>query len=99
MRRTSILALVSYFGLEQPHSAQDQQALRAAMAEIAPELAAAWPTYRDLDGTLAGVAARRDNVSEVWGWLESYDIARRYAAPLFHEVQIAAVSDTPGAHR
>jgi SAM-dependent methyltransferase len=61
------LALVSYFGLEEPRSAQDQQALRAAMAEIAPELAAAWPTYRDLDGTLAGVAARRDNVSEIWG--------------------------------
>src|SRR3954462_8014786 len=68
------LALVSYFGSEEPHSAQDQQALRAAMAEIAPELAAAWPTYRDLNGMLAGVAARRDNVSEVWGWLGSYDV-------------------------
>ncbi len=85
------LALVSYFGVEEPHSAQDQQALRAAMAEIAPELAAAWPTYRDLDDTLAGGAARRDNVSEVWGWLGSYDVERRYAALLFHDVQIAAV--------
>ncbi len=77
------LALVSYFGLQEPRSAQDQQALRAAMARIAPELAAAWPTYRDLDGTLAGVAARRANVSEVWGWLGTYDLARRYAARLF----------------
>ena len=61
------LALVSYFGLDQPRSAHDQRALRAAIAKIAPELAAGWPTYRDLNGTLAGVAARRDNVSEIWG--------------------------------
>lgn len=84
------LALVSYFGLDEPRSAQDQQALRAAMAEIAPELAAAWPTYRDLDGTLAGIAARRDNVSEIWAWLGSYDVERRYAASRFHDVQVAA---------
>jgi SAM-dependent methyltransferase len=85
------LALVSYFGLEEPRSAQDQQAIRAAMARVAPELAAAWPTYRDLDGTLAGVAARRSNVSEVWAWLGSYDIARRYAARLFYEANVATV--------
>ncbi len=85
------LALVSYFGLDEPRSAEDQQALRAAMAEIAPELAATWPTYRDLDGTLAGVAARRDNVSEIWGWLGSYDVGCRYTASLFHDVQVAAV--------
>jgi SAM-dependent methyltransferase len=85
------LALVSYFGLEEPRSAADQQAIRAAMARIAPELAAAWPTYRDLDGTLAGVAARRSNVSEVWAWLGSYDIARRYAARLFDEANVATV--------
>jgi SAM-dependent methyltransferase len=85
------LALVSYFGLEEPRSAADQQAIGAAMARIAPELAAAWPTYRDLDGTLAGVAARRSNVSEVWAWLGSYDIARRYAARLFYEANVATV--------
>src|SRR5262249_3858380 len=85
------LALVSYFGLEEPRSAQDQQALRAALAKIAPELAATWPTYRDLNGTLAGVAARRDNVSEIWGWLGSYDVARSDVAALLHDVQVAAV--------
>jgi SAM-dependent methyltransferase len=85
------LALVSYFGLEEPRSSQDQLALRAAMARIAPELAAAWPTYRDLDATLAGVAARRGNVLEVWAWLGSYDLARRYAGRLFREAQVAAV--------
>jgi hypothetical protein len=84
------LALVSYFGLDDPRSAGDQQALRVALATIAPELATEWPAYRDLDGTLAGVAARRGNVSEVWAWLGSYTLARRYAADLFDDVQIAA---------
>jgi SAM-dependent methyltransferase len=85
------LALLSYFGLEEPRSAADQQAIRAAMARIAPELAADWPTYRDLDGTVAGGAARRGNVSEVWAWLGSYEIARRYVTGLFDEANIATV--------
>ena len=85
------LALLSYFGLAEPRSAEDQQALRAAIAEIDPDLAGAWPAYRDLDCTLAGVAARRDNVSETWKWLGSYDVGRTYAASLFHDVQVAAV--------
>ena len=90
------LALISYFGIEDPHSAFDQQAVRAVMAEVAPDLAAEWPTYRDLDGTLAGVAARRTNVSEVWGWLGSYDLARSYAAGLFEDAQIAVVPRSVG---
>ena len=85
------LALVSYFGLDDPRSADDQQALRAAMATITPELAADWPAYRDLACTLAGVAARRDNVSEVWAWLGGYEIARGCAADLFGDAQVAAV--------
>jgi SAM-dependent methyltransferase len=85
------LALISYFGLDDPRSADDQQALHAAMKAIAPELAADWPTYRDLAGTLAGVAVRRGNVSEVWAWLGSYEIAREYATDLFDDTQVAAV--------
>jgi SAM-dependent methyltransferase len=85
------LALVSYFGLEEPRSIGDQHALRAIIARIAPAFAVDWPTYRDLDGTLAGVASRRENISEVWAWLGSYDIARGYAARLFEDVQVAAV--------
>jgi SAM-dependent methyltransferase len=85
------LALVSYFGLDDPRSADDPQALRAAMSRIAPELAADWPTYRDLAATLAGVADRRDNVSEVWAWLGGYELARGYASDLFDEAQVAAV--------
>ncbi len=85
------LALVSYFGLDDPRSARDQQALRSAMTTIAPELAAEWPTYRDLAGTLAGVAARRENLSEAWAWLGGYEIARGYAADLFDDAQVASV--------
>jgi SAM-dependent methyltransferase len=82
------LALLSYFGLDDPHSAADQQALRAALTTIAPEAAADWPIYRDLAGTLAGARARRENLSEVWAWLGSHDIARGYAAGLFDDAQI-----------
>ncbi|MEA2146815.1 MAG: hypothetical protein QOG59_2402 [Solirubrobacteraceae bacterium] len=85
------LGLISYFGLDAPRSTHDQRALRAAMARIAPEHAAAWPIYRELHATLAGVAARRANVSEVWAWLGSYDLARRHAACLFEEAQLYAV--------
>jgi SAM-dependent methyltransferase len=86
-----ILALISYFGLDDARTADDQQALRAAMAAVAPEVADEWPTYRDLDSTLAGVAARRSNVSEAWAWLGAYEVARGYAADLFDDAQIAVV--------
>ncbi len=85
------LALVSYFGLEEPRSADDQQALRAAMTRVAPELATGWPAYRDLEGMLAGVDERRGNVSDVWAWLGDYELARTYAADLFDDTQVAAV--------
>lgn len=85
------LALVSYFGLDDPRSADDQQALRGAITTIAPEFAADWPTYRDLPETLAGAAARRENLSEVWAWLGGYEIVRGYVADLFYQAQGAAV--------
>jgi SAM-dependent methyltransferase len=86
------LALISYFGLDDPSSADDQQALCAAITTIAPELAADWAIYRNLACTLAGVADRRENVSEVWAWLGGYEISRRYAADLFDDAQVTAVS-------
>jgi len=85
------LALVQYFGLNEPRSADDQQALLSAIAKIAPELAANWPSYRDIETILAGIHERRGNVSEVWAWLGSYEVARDYAARLFDDAQIAAV--------
>jgi SAM-dependent methyltransferase len=83
------LALVQYFGLEEPRSKDDQDAALAAIAAVAPDIAAEWPVYRDLDATLAGVEQRRGNVSEAWAWLGGYDLAQEHAGSLFGDVQVA----------
>jgi len=85
------LALLSYFGVDDPRSRDDQDAMLAAMAKVAPDIAAGWPVYRDIDGTLEGVERRRGNVSEVWAWLGSYNMAQDDAARLFGDVQVALV--------
>jgi len=85
------LALVQYFGLKEPRSVDDQEALLSALRRHAPEIAASWPTYRDLDHTIAGVQERRRNVADAWSWLGSYDIGRDYAADLFEDLQLATV--------
>jgi len=85
------LALISYFGLEEQRSKQDQEEMLAAIRKVAPDIAADWPVYRDLDATLAGVEQRRGNVSAVWAWLGSYDLAQDYVGGLFSDVQVAAV--------
>lgn len=83
------LALVQYCGLEESRSKRDQEAVLAAMRKVAPDIAANWPVYRDLDATLAGVEQRRGNVSEAWAWLGRYDIGQDYAGRLFGDVQVA----------
>jgi SAM-dependent methyltransferase len=85
------LALIQYFGLREPRSADDQQALLSAMHTIAPEIAASWPRQRELEVIIAGVRERRENISEVWAWLGDHEVARAYAADLFDDAQIAAV--------
>jgi ubiquinone/menaquinone biosynthesis C-methylase UbiE len=85
------LALIQYFGLEEQRSKDDQEELLAAVRKVAPDIAANWPTYRDLDATLDGVKQRRENVSEVWAWLGSYDLAQDCAGRLFSDVQVAVV--------
>jgi SAM-dependent methyltransferase len=94
------LALVQYCGLEEPRTKQDQEAVLAALARVAPDVAANWPAYRDLDATLAGVEQRRGNVSAAWAWLGSYDMEQDYAGRLFGDVQVAVtprlVEHTPG---
>ena len=85
------LALVQYFGLEEPRSKPDQEAALAAIRKIAPDIAANWPVYRDLDATLAGMEQRRGNVSEVWAWLGSYDIGQDYVGRLFGDVRAAVM--------
>jgi ubiquinone/menaquinone biosynthesis C-methylase UbiE len=83
------LALIQYFGLHQRRTADDQAQLVWAIRRHAPEIAATWPTYRDLETTIAGVQERRRNVADAWSWLGSYDIGRDYAADLFDDVQLA----------
>jgi ubiquinone/menaquinone biosynthesis C-methylase UbiE len=85
------LALMQYCGLREQRSSRDQEALFSAMRRIVPQIAATWPSYRDLAGTVAGAEQRRENVSEVWAWLGSHDVARAQAGSLFGDVQIAAV--------
>jgi ubiquinone/menaquinone biosynthesis C-methylase UbiE len=85
------LALVQYFGLEEQRSKQDQVAALAALRKVAPDIAADWPAYRDLDATLAGLEQRQDNVSEAWAWLGSTDVGQDYAGRLFGDVQVAVM--------
>jgi ubiquinone/menaquinone biosynthesis C-methylase UbiE len=82
------LVLMQYFGLEEPRSKPDQDAVLAALTRVVPDIAATWPVYRDLDATLAGTQQRRGNVSEAWAWLGSYDMAEDYAGSLFGDVQV-----------
>jgi ubiquinone/menaquinone biosynthesis C-methylase UbiE len=85
------LALVQYFGHEEPRSRDDQEAALAAIRKVAPDIAANWPAYRDLDATLAGVEQRRGNVSQAWAWLGSYDLGQDYAGRLFGDLQVAVM--------
>jgi protein-L-isoaspartate O-methyltransferase len=85
------LALIQYFGLHEQRSVDDQEALLSAMRMHAPELAATWPNYRDLDGLIAGVEERRRNVADAWGWLGDYDLGREYVAGLFEDLELATV--------
>jgi SAM-dependent methyltransferase len=94
------LALVQYFGLAEPRSQRDQDAVLAALRKVAPDIAADWPAYRDLGATLAGLEQRRGNVSAAWAWLGGYDIGQEYAGRLFVDVQVAVmpklIEHTPG---
>lgn len=85
------LALIQYCGLARRDGIDDQRALLSALARIAPEIAAEWPTYRDLAAIAAGVERRRGNVSEVWAWIGSQDVARARVGRLFADVQVASV--------
>ena len=85
------LALIQYCGLEEPRSKLDQEAALAAIGKVAPDIAASWPAYRDLDATLAGMQQRGGNVSQVWAWFGSYDIARDDAGRLFGDVQVSVM--------
>jgi SAM-dependent methyltransferase len=90
--RGGTLALVQYCGISEPRTKADQEATLAAIRMVAPDAAAEWPAYRDLDATLAGMEQRRGNVSQVWAWLGSYGIAQDYAGRLFSDVQMSVMT-------
>jgi SAM-dependent methyltransferase len=85
-----MLALIQYCALADEYSADDDDTLLATLAKVAPEIAADWPQTRDLDTIIAGVDERRENVSEVWAWIGSQDVARDHVGELFGDAQIAA---------
>jgi ubiquinone/menaquinone biosynthesis C-methylase UbiE len=87
------LALIQHCGRQEKAGLDDQARLLAAIGRIAPELAARWPTYRDLNAILDGAERRRGNVSEVWEWVASQDVARAYAERLFGDAEIACVPE------
>jgi ubiquinone/menaquinone biosynthesis C-methylase UbiE len=86
-----VLALIQYFGLKEQRTAKDLQALLVATKKVAPAMAAAWPQYYALDEIIDGVEERRENVSDVWSWLGSYDLARSYVSHLFNDIRLTAV--------
>jgi ubiquinone/menaquinone biosynthesis C-methylase UbiE len=83
LRRRGLLALVAHTGAP---ILVGLPAGLAAWREVLPE-AATWQP-RDAETLWAGVEARRQNVSEVWAWLERHDIAHAEAAELFEDVDV-----------
>jgi SAM-dependent methyltransferase len=86
-----VLALMQHFGLSDQRTSNDLDLQLAALKKIAPEVAARWPHYYELDEIFDGVKMRHENISEVWAWLGDYDLARNYVSNLFKDTQIAAV--------
>ena len=85
------LALITYSGILEEHTRADHEAMLGVLAEIAPEIAADWPEYHELEALLAGVQERRANVSEAWAWVGDRDVARDAAGRVFGDVRVAAV--------
>jgi SAM-dependent methyltransferase len=85
------LALIQYCGLAERDGIDDQRALLSAVERIAPEIAAEWPVYRSLGDIATGAEQRRNNVSDLWSWIGSYDLGRSFAGRLFDDVQVATV--------
>ena len=86
-----VLALMQHFGLSEQCTSSDLDLQLAALKKVAPEVAARWPHYYELDEIIDGVKARQKNISDVWSWLGNYDLARSYASNLFKDAQVAAV--------
>ena len=83
LRPGGLLALLWYIN----GSTELDAALLAVWRAVLPE-AADWPS-RDDPTMWEGAQRRRGNVSELWSWLASRDLARPEAAHLFTDVRLS----------
>jgi ubiquinone/menaquinone biosynthesis C-methylase UbiE len=91
LRPGGVLALIQYSEVLDPRTEEDRNALHAALAKVAPEIAAGWPGTRSAHEILCGAAQRRSNISAVWSWMGRHDLTVPEAATLFTEVEIDSV--------
>jgi ubiquinone/menaquinone biosynthesis C-methylase UbiE len=91
LRPGGIIALLQYSEVVDERTEADAQALHAALAKVAPEIAAGWPGFRDAAMIVSGAEDRRNNISELWGWMGRHDLAVPEAATLFTDVQIDTI--------
>lgn len=93
LRADGLLALLIHRTLRNADTAEVQDELLEVLRKHAPEEAATWPRYRELEFLLEGASERRSNASEVWDWLVlegHFRMAERAAADLFVDVEVAA---------
>jgi ubiquinone/menaquinone biosynthesis C-methylase UbiE len=83
-----ILALIQYYEAVDERTEADSRALHAALAKVAPDIAAGWPGVRDAATIVSGAEERRNNISDVWAWMGRHDLAVPAAATLFTDVQV-----------
>ncbi len=91
LRPGGMLALLQYCNAWHERTAAVDEALLAALAKVAPDIAAGWPAPRDARSILAGASERQGNISEVWSWIGRHELAVPEAASLFEDVQITMI--------
>ena len=86
------LALVQYFGLQEPRSEQDQEAALAAIRKVAPDAAASWPRLPGPRRHAAPASSSAAATSPRYGpGSASTGIGQDDAGPLFGDVQAAVM--------
>ena len=96
LRAGGLLALLSHVNRRDEESAPLHDEFFAVLRRHAPELASNWRQLAAFDVVLEGVAARRENASEVWDWLMQGGPRRPgllsvpEAAGLFEDVGVSA---------
>lgn len=91
LRPGGVLALLQYNEVADERTEADRHALHAALAKVAPDIAARWPAGRDAATIVSGATDRRENISEVWSWMGRHELASPEAAALFTGVHVDTV--------